>query len=88
MKTREVEIDGLKFEIKAWTVKDRKNFLQELQTISGFPPTEQYDSIIAFLAEQTAKSIEEIEDMDTIIADKLLDGIIKANTAPLGPQRT
>ncbi len=88
MKTREIEIDGQKLEIKAWTVRDRRNFLEQLERIKILAPREQFDEIVRFLAEQTGKDIQEIEQLDSIIADKLLDAIIRANTAPLAPQRT
>lgn len=88
MKTREIIIDGEKFQIMAWTVKDRKNFFNTLTNAGNLPPAEQYGKVVEFIAEQIGKTEKEVEQMDAVLVDKLLDAIIKANQAPLGPQRT
>lgn len=86
--TRKVTVDEQEFEVKAWTVSDRKQFLTYLDGINKLQPSEQYDKVIEFIAKQLGKKLTEVEQMDAVLVDKLLDAIIRANTVPLSPQRT
>ncbi len=84
MKTREIEIDGQKFNVPQWTVKDRRNAMVELQEIAK---TSEADMIkandlgIKFVSKHSGLPFEQLEELDALTYDKLYLAIARGNSS-------
>lgn len=92
MSTTKVTIDGQDFDVKLWTVRERRTNLKKLAAVQIADATKVTESeadaiqeaAISFLMEQLGKTRDEIEGLAAVTSDKLISEIIKANRAPLG----
>jgi hypothetical protein len=87
-----LEVDGQKFEIKLWSVKERDGWMEKIldaqDAVKDFSKITRAENsqlqkfTREFVAEQIGKPLDFVESMDGVTFDRLFNKILESNRAP------